>query len=85
MAIQRARYQPRRRRLADAARPGKKISMVQTIVGDRVLQRLRQDFLARYVFKFLRTPLTGDYLIGHLFVVSSLPEQSSPILVWETF
>ena len=66
MAIQRARDESRRRRFANAARPGKKICVMQAIVGDRILQRLSQDFLAGYVFKFLRAPLTGDYLIGHL-------------------
>ena len=66
MAIERARDKSRRRRLANAPRSGKKVCVMQAIVGDRILQRLSQDFLAGYVFKFLRAPLTGDYLIGHL-------------------
>ena len=65
MTIQRARDESRRRRLANAAGSGKKVCVVQAIVGDRILQRLSQDFLAGYVFKFLRAPLTGDYLIAH--------------------
>ena len=65
MAIQRARDESRRGRLADAPRSGEKVCVVQAIVRDRVLQRLSQDFLAGYVFKFLRAPLAGDYLIGH--------------------
>ena len=65
VAIQRARNKPCRRRLANAPRPGKKIRVMQAIMGDRILQCLSQDFLARYVFKFLRAPLTGNDLIGH--------------------
>ena len=40
--------------------------MMQPIVGDGVLQRAGEDFLTRHVFEFLRTPLTGDYLVAHL-------------------
>jgi hypothetical protein len=65
VTIQRASDESRRRGLANAPRSGKKVRVMQAIVGDRILQRLSQDFLTGYVFKFLRAPLTGNYLIGH--------------------
>ena len=39
--------------------------MMEPVVLERVLERARQDFLARYVFKFLGTPLAGDDLVAH--------------------
>jgi len=40
---------------------------MQATVLNRVAQGLRQDFLTGHVIEFLRTPLAGDYLIGHNF------------------
>ncbi len=57
--------QPRGRGLADAAGAGKKISVMQPAVLNRIAQRLGQDFLPGYVFEFLWAPLARDYLISH--------------------
>ena len=65
MTVEAFRDQSRRRRLAYATRAGKQIGMMQAIVLERILERARQDFLSRHIFKFLWTPLAGDYLIGH--------------------
>lgn len=65
MAVQRPRNQSGRGRFANSARAGKEIRVMQTIVRDRVLQRPRQNFLTGNVFKFLRPPLAGDYLVRH--------------------
>ena len=69
MTVQRACNQPRRRRLANSARAGKEIRVMQTIVRDRVLQRPRQNFLAGYVLEFLWAPLARDYLVGHVVIL----------------
>jgi hypothetical protein len=52
--------------LAYATGAGKEICVMQTVVLERVLERARQHFLTGYICKCLRTPLAGDYLIGHL-------------------
>ena len=57
--------QSRGRRLSHAPGAGKKIRMMQPIVLERVLERTRQNFLTGYICKRLRTPLSGDDLIGH--------------------
>jgi hypothetical protein len=57
--------QARRGCLAHAASAGKKVGMMKPVVFKRILQRAGEDFLTRYIFKFLGAPLTGDYLIGH--------------------
>jgi hypothetical protein len=55
----------RSRGLPYSARAGKKISVVQPPVLNRVAQGAGQDFLAGYIFEFLRAPLARDYLISH--------------------
>ena len=44
--------------------------MMQPVVRNGILQCARQDFLAGYVFEFLRAPLARDYLVGHKKVMS---------------
>jgi hypothetical protein len=58
--------QSRGGRLSHAAGAGKKIGVMQPVVLQSVLERAGQNFLTRDIFKCLRTPLAGDYLIGHL-------------------
>jgi hypothetical protein len=65
MTVERFGDQARGRSLADAARAGKKIGVMQPAVLDRVAQRLGQDFLPGYVFEFLWAPLARDYLVSH--------------------
>jgi len=65
VTIQRAGDQAGGRGLAHPASAGEEIGMMQAIMRNCILQRARQDFLARDIFKFLRAPLAGDYLVGH--------------------
>jgi len=44
--------------------------MMQPIILERILERARQYFLTRYIFKFLWTPLAGDDLVRHKRVMS---------------
>ena len=63
-AIEAARKDPRRRRLADAARPGEDERLGNAAGGDRVAQRLRHAALADDLVEPLRSPLPGDDLVG---------------------
>ena len=65
MTIERPRDQTCGGGLADAARAGEKISVMQPSMLDRVAQCAGQNFLPRHIFEFLRAPLAGDYLIRH--------------------
>ena len=62
---ERDREVDRDRCLADAARTRENISVVQSLVLDRIAQRARDRFLAGNFFKGLRAPFPGDNLIGH--------------------
>ena len=65
LAVQPARQDPGRRRLADAARPGKHERLRDPLRRNRVAQRLRDAALADHVFEPLRAPLAGENLVGH--------------------
>ena len=63
-AVERARQDPRRRRLADAARARKDERLREPAGGDRVLQRLDDAALADDVFEALRAPFAGEGEMG---------------------
>src|SRR5262249_8671546 len=64
-AVQRAREDARRRRLADAARAGEDERVGEAPARQRVAQRARDGRLADDVVETLRAPLAGEDLIGH--------------------
>ena len=66
VAVQGARQNSRRRRLADAARPGKHERLRDAARRDGVAQRLRDTALADDVIESLRAPLASENLVsGH--------------------
>ena len=65
VAAQRARQNPRGRRLADAARAGKHERLRNPAALDGVRQRTRNGRLADDVIELLRAPLAGEDLVGH--------------------
>ena len=65
VAAQRARQNPRRRRLADAARTRKHERLRNPPALDGVGQRTRHSRLADDVIELLRAPLAGENLVGH--------------------
>ena len=64
-AIQRAREDARRRRLADPARPREHERLREPVALQRVAQRARDRVLADDVIELLRPPFAGDDLIRH--------------------
>ena len=66
LAVQRARQDPRRGGLADAARAGEDERLRDALGGDRVAQRLRDAALADDVIEPLRPPFAGEDLVGHM-------------------
>ena len=64
-AVERARQDARRGRLAHAARPGKDERLRQPAGRDGVLQRVDDAALADDVFEPLRTPLAGESEVRH--------------------
>ena len=64
-AVQRARQDPRRRRLADAARPGEDERLREPAARQRVAQRPRHRLLADDIVEPLRPPFARDDLVGH--------------------
>ena len=64
-AVQRARQDARRRRLADAAGPGEHESLRQASARQRVPQRARDRLLSDDIVEPLRPPLARDDLVGH--------------------
>ena len=65
LAVQAARQDARRRRLADAARAGEDERLRDALRRDGVAQRLRDAALADDVIEALRTPFAGENLVGH--------------------
>ena len=65
VAAQRARQNPRRRRLAHAARTGKHERLRNAPALDGVGERTRHSRLADDVIELLRAPLAGEDLVGH--------------------
>ena len=65
MAVQGLCKQPCGGRLADAARTGEQIRMMQTVEFQGITQCLRNVFLPGDLFKGLRAPFSCDHLIGH--------------------
>src|ERR1051325_4981965 len=65
LPIQRPRQDPRRRRLADAARPGEHERLRQAAARERVAQRARHRLLSDDVVELLRPPFARDHLIRH--------------------
>ena len=64
LAVQAAREDARRRRLADAARAGEDERLGDAAGGNRVAQRLRDAALADDVVEALRPPFPSKDLIG---------------------
>ena len=64
-AVERARQDARRRRLAAAARAGEHERLRDALALQRVLQRARDGLLSEDVFELLRAPLAGENLVGH--------------------
>ncbi len=56
---------PRDRRLADAARAGEQVRMVEPAAGERVGQGRDNMLLSRELCECLRPPLAGENLVGH--------------------
>ena len=65
-AVQRARQNARRRRLADAPRSGKHERLRQPLARERVAQRTRHRLLPDDIVELLRPPFARDDLVGHL-------------------
>src|SRR5262249_34147641 len=65
LAVERLRQQPRRRRLADAPRPGEEERVGYAVRGDRGLERPRDVLLTDDVLETLRPEAAGEYLVGH--------------------
>ena len=65
MQFSAARENPRRRGLADAARPGEDKRLGDPLRRNRVAERLGDAALADDVIEPLRPPFAGDYLEGH--------------------
>jgi hypothetical protein len=65
VTVERFRKQSRRGCLANAARAGKEISVVKSLICDRVLEGSGDWFLPGYFFESLRAPFASDYLICH--------------------
>ncbi len=66
MAIERLGKQTGGSGLADPSCSREKVCVMQTVVFDRIAQRVRNDLLTGDLFECLRPPFTGDYLIRHL-------------------
>jgi hypothetical protein len=66
VAIQRFREQAGAGCFTNASRAREKVRVMQPLVRDCVAQRTRNRLLAGDFVKRLRTPLPGDYLIGHV-------------------
>src|SRR5690606_33614179 len=58
--------------LAHAPRAGKQIGVVQTVVVQRVDQRLEDVLLPDHFAENAGAPLAGEYLIAHFMVMSLL-------------
>ena len=65
LAIERARENPRGRRLTDAARPRKDERLREPPARERVFQRPRHRQLSDDIVEPLRPPFARDHLIGH--------------------
>ena len=59
--------------LADAARAGEQVGVVQPTAGQRVSQRLDHVFLPDKGFERTRTPFAGQNLIGHAAILLQRP------------
>ncbi|ESS38396.1 hypothetical protein P355_4974 [Burkholderia cenocepacia KC-01] len=68
--VERLREDPRQRRLADTARSGKQIGVMETPAVERVRERPDDVLLADERSEILRTPLACENLIGHREIVS---------------
>src|SRR5947207_13569225 len=64
-AAERARENPRRRRLADAARTREHEGLREPPALDGVLQRTRHRALSDDIVERLRPPFSCDYLVSH--------------------
>jgi hypothetical protein len=62
----------RGRCFADAARPDKEISVGETVLRDRVLQRLRDMVLANEIVEGLGSILSCEDLVAHSFNLNAL-------------
>ena len=62
-AVQRPGENPRRRRLADAARTGEDERLREPLAAERVAQRTRHRLLSDDVVELLRPPFSRDDLI----------------------
>ncbi len=65
MAIESFSQQSCRGRFPHSTRAGKEVRMMQSPVLDSVAKRACDWFLASDFVESLRSPLAGDYLIGH--------------------
>ena len=78
LAVQRFREQPRDRRLADAARAGEQVRVVQAIVGERVRQRLDDVRLPDQFLEPPRPPLARQNRVTHARPCLLKNERSAP-------
>ncbi|VVD92244.1 hypothetical protein PNO31109_01673 [Pandoraea nosoerga] len=65
LAIERLGQNARQRSLADAARTGKQIGVMQTLLLERVRQRTHDMLLAHQGREAFGAPFAREYLIGH--------------------
>ncbi len=76
-AVQRAREDPRGRRLADAARPGEDVRVRDALAGKRVAERLGDAALADHIVEPRGPPFAGENLVGHRMMIGA-PGLSGP-------
>src|SRR4029077_6669792 len=65
LAVEAFGENPRQRRLADAARAGEEIGVVQPLLLESVTKRTDHMFLADQAAEVSRSPLARKYLIAH--------------------
>jgi hypothetical protein len=65
LAVQRLGEQPRHGGLADAARAGEQVRVVQTVARERVAERPAHVLLTDHVGEAARAPLAGKRLVAH--------------------
>ena len=82
-AVERARQNPRRRRLADAPRTGEHECLGEPPALDRVAERTRHRALSDDIVERLRPPLARDDLIGHAGLTTDFTAIRSTCGTWQ--
>src|SRR5438034_2322082 len=77
MAIKSLSQKPRGRGFPYAPCAGTDVGMMEPVMLDSVSQSSRDGLLAGDFIESLRSPLTGDYLIGHVVIFDCVAKNSS--------